>query len=203
MADFKIKSAAGTGNKTLIQGQDQSGSDYAIEIGDAGALKLGTITSGTFPAGHIVQTQTVKRHGVITSGGHNSGALHELHSDLRIAFTPKYSNSKLLFEFYTTVSGSTTNLQFCKFYNVTDSANVDSTMSHFEFMNRIYMSDTNDSLPLYMMNYITLSSSVAKTYGIWHGTESADLDVGGNIGWALSGSDTVMPMIHKITEIKQ
>ena len=37
MADFIIKSAAGTGNKTLIQGQDQSGSNYAIEIGDAGA----------------------------------------------------------------------------------------------------------------------------------------------------------------------
>ena len=55
MADFKIKSAAGTGNKTLIQGQDQSGSDYAIEIGDAGALKLGTITSGIFPAGHVIQ----------------------------------------------------------------------------------------------------------------------------------------------------
>ena len=55
MADFKIKSAAGTGNKTLIQVQDQSGSDYAIEIGDAGALKLGTITSGIFPAGHVIQ----------------------------------------------------------------------------------------------------------------------------------------------------
>ena len=61
MADFIIKSAAGTGNKTLIQGQDQSGSNYAIEIGDAGALKLGTISAGTvstgvtFPAGHIIQ----------------------------------------------------------------------------------------------------------------------------------------------------
>ena len=66
MADFVIKSAAGTGNKTLIQGQDQSGSNYAIEIGDAGALKLGTITAGTykgtihsdttFPAGYISAT---------------------------------------------------------------------------------------------------------------------------------------------------
>ena len=37
MADFIIKSAAGTGNKTLIQGQDQSGSNYAIQIGDGGA----------------------------------------------------------------------------------------------------------------------------------------------------------------------
>ena len=53
MADFKIKSAAGTGNKTLIQGQDQSGSNYAIQIGDAGASTLhnATITAGTFPEG--------------------------------------------------------------------------------------------------------------------------------------------------------
>ena len=41
MADFKIKSAAGTGNKTLIQGQDQSGSSSAIEISDAGNLAFG------------------------------------------------------------------------------------------------------------------------------------------------------------------
>ena len=30
MADFKIKSAAGTGNKTIIQSENQSDSDYAI-----------------------------------------------------------------------------------------------------------------------------------------------------------------------------
>ena len=62
MADFIIKSAAGTGNKTLIQGQDQSGSNYAIQVGDAGAstlhnatLTTATITAGTFPAGHVIQ----------------------------------------------------------------------------------------------------------------------------------------------------
>ena len=49
MADFIIKSAAGTGNKTLIQGQDQSGSNYAIQIGDAGASTLhnATLTNAT------------------------------------------------------------------------------------------------------------------------------------------------------------
>ena len=59
MADFKIKSAAGTGNKTLIQGQDQSGSNYAIQVGDAGASTLhnATITAWTPPAGTILQVQ--------------------------------------------------------------------------------------------------------------------------------------------------
>ena len=76
MADFKIKSTAGTGNLTLLQSQDQSGSDYAIKIGDSGASTLTnetltrptlttpnlgtpsaiTLTNATFPAGHIVQT---------------------------------------------------------------------------------------------------------------------------------------------------
>ena len=65
MADFKIKSAAGTGNKTLIQGQDQSDSNYAIQIGDAGASTLhnatltnATITAGTFPTGMVLQMQS-------------------------------------------------------------------------------------------------------------------------------------------------
>ena len=46
MADFKIKSAAGTGNKTLIQGQDQSGSNYAIQVGDGGDVTFGGTVTG-------------------------------------------------------------------------------------------------------------------------------------------------------------
>ena len=55
MADFIIKSAAGTGNKTLIQGQDQSSSNYAIQVGDAGATTLtnATLTTATMTAGTI------------------------------------------------------------------------------------------------------------------------------------------------------
>ena len=76
MADFKIKSTAGTGKLTLLQSQDQSGSDYAIKIGDSGASTLTnatltaptitdlnnvsgtpsaiTLTNSTFPAGHVI-----------------------------------------------------------------------------------------------------------------------------------------------------
>ena len=60
MADFKIKSASGTGNKLLIKGQNQDVTDssYAIQIGDSGASTLhnATITAGTFPTGHITNT---------------------------------------------------------------------------------------------------------------------------------------------------
>ena len=53
MADFKIKSGAGSGNKTLLQGQDQVDSAYAIEIGDAGATTLtnATLTAGSLASG--------------------------------------------------------------------------------------------------------------------------------------------------------
>jgi hypothetical protein len=70
MADLKIKAGAGSTNKLLIQSQDQTGSNYAIQVGDAGATTLtnatlttatltnATITAGTFPAGHILQVVT-------------------------------------------------------------------------------------------------------------------------------------------------
>ena len=71
MADFKIKSASGTGNKTLIQGQDQSGSNYAIEIGDGGASTLhnATITSGS----GLVGIKNLSKWLVTTSFGQSSG----------------------------------------------------------------------------------------------------------------------------------
>ena len=71
MADFIIKSASGTGNKTLIQGQDQSGSNYAIEIGDGGASTLhnATITSGS----GLVGIKNLSKWLVTTSFGQSSG----------------------------------------------------------------------------------------------------------------------------------
>ena len=98
MADFKIKSAAGTGNKTLIQGQDQSGSNYAIQVGDAGATTLtnATITAGTFPAGHVVQT-TARAGNVnnqtVTSSP-TSGTWYA--TVVTGSITPIYSNSSII-----------------------------------------------------------------------------------------------------------
>ena len=65
MADFKIKPSAGTGNKLLVQSQDQSGSSYAIQVGDAGATTLtnATLTTATMTAGTIGTGVTKKIHG--------------------------------------------------------------------------------------------------------------------------------------------
>ena len=94
MADFIIKSAAGTGNKTLIQGQDQSGSAYAIQIGDAGATTLtnATITAGTFPAGHVLQVVM----GDVETGAVTSSSATHATTDLEVAITPSSTSSKIL-----------------------------------------------------------------------------------------------------------
>tara|TARA_Y100000590_G_scaffold5929_1_gene7914 strand:- start:2892 stop:3476 length:585 start_codon:yes stop_codon:yes gene_type:complete len=97
MADFIIKSAAGTGNKTLIQGQDQSGSNYAIQVGDAGAstlhnatLTTATITAGTFPAGHVLQV-VVSDHGGYVS--HSNQVWTDCHE---VTITNVKSGSKVI-----------------------------------------------------------------------------------------------------------
>ena len=99
MADFKIKSASGTGNKTLIQGQDQSGSNYAIQVGDAGATTLtnATITAGTFPAGHVIQTKSVTTNAIQTIGnGSDNGTTFVQITNFSIAMTLSSSNNKLI-----------------------------------------------------------------------------------------------------------
>ena len=60
MADLKIKAGAGSTNKLLIQSQDQSNNDYAIQVGDAGATTLtnatltnATLTTATMTAGTL------------------------------------------------------------------------------------------------------------------------------------------------------
>ena len=69
MADFKIKSGAGSGNKTLLQGQDQVDSAYAIEIGDAGATTLtnATLTAGSLASG-VTGGSGLTALGTVTSG---------------------------------------------------------------------------------------------------------------------------------------
>ena len=68
MADFKIKSAVGTGNKTLLQSQDQTGSNYAIQIGDAGAT---TLTNATL----TTATMTTATIGTLTDANMTGGSI--------------------------------------------------------------------------------------------------------------------------------
>ena len=66
MADFIIKSAAGTGNNTLIQGADASPAITISETGTTTFAENATFSgtanvygAGIFPAGHVVNTSQV------------------------------------------------------------------------------------------------------------------------------------------------
>ena len=138
MADFIIKSAAGTGNKTLIQGQDQSGSNYAIQVGDAGATTLtnATITAGTFPAGHVLQTVSYVTTGQpsVTAGNDAGTAFASLSTAFKKAITPTKNNSDILVTISMMVGSSTVGAHlFVQLYDNTNSAVLPSmnTQGHF------------------------------------------------------------------------
>tara|TARA_R110000765_G_scaffold196901_3_gene302668 strand:- start:997 stop:1656 length:660 start_codon:yes stop_codon:yes gene_type:complete len=85
MADFKIKSGAGSGNKTLLQGQDQVDSAYAIEIGDAGATTLtnATLTAGSLASG-VTGGSGLTELGTVTSGTLGTGVNHPTGSVIKV-----------------------------------------------------------------------------------------------------------------------
>ena len=102
MADFIIKSAAGTGNKTLIQGQDQSGSNYAVQVNDAGATTLtnATITAGTFPTGHIIKSGLLVLVRDTTAVSSTSTSFTDSGIAGSITTVKSSSDSRLIFKLY-------------------------------------------------------------------------------------------------------
>ena len=93
MADFKIKSAAGTGNKILIQSENQTDSNYAIEIGASGASTLHNAAIKT--TGAMVKHQKVLT--VISS----AVALTNTYADVTgssITYTPATGASYIVYE---------------------------------------------------------------------------------------------------------
>ena len=190
MANFIIKSAAGTGNKTLIQGQDQSGSNYAIQVGDAGATTLtnATITAGTFPAGHVVQT-TARAGNVnnqtVTSSP-TSGTWYA--TVVTGSITPIYSNSSIIVnaKWVTRITESTGDCGYgFRFYKsatgITDGyrdgvANYDGAGSVHSSFYRDPLQQTS-YVNAYNISWIDDTSEVADTavtYTLYHSTYNVD-----------------------------
>ena len=102
MANLVIKPASGSGNKVVFQ--NQAGNVDAITVEDSGAIALGTVTAGTvgsavsltsatFPSGHIIQYATP------TSGSaETSVSSQNTFTDTVVAcsITPTYSDSNIL-----------------------------------------------------------------------------------------------------------
>ena len=140
--------------------------------------------------------------GQLTKGG----SVGELNSDLRIDFTPKAADSNLLMEFDTSyVSPNSSNLYYCLFYDVTNSAGVSlpaaaGSRVRCHWTQRTRPFDANDNNHLSMRIVTPANNTNARTYTIHFGTEGAQAQffVSTLTG---AGAGTVFPMTFIVTEI--
>ena len=135
----------------------------------------------------------------------SGGAFHELTTALRIAFTPKAADSNLLMEFFAPfIFPNSTNLQYAKFYDVTNNEAPSlppavGNRDRVHWVNRNGQFDVNDADVLNMRIVTPANNTTARTYTIYHRTESesAQFLVASTNVAAL----TSMPATFVITEI--
>ena len=127
-------------------------------------------------AGAVLQVQSV----YLTSATQltSSGALHELSTSLRIAFTPASASSILYLRAYGSfVSPASNSLMYGAFYDVTNSAYVNlppavGSRKQVHWFKRTTSFDANDADDMNFSAQVTNTSTTARTYTIYHGTES-------------------------------
>ena len=139
--------------------------------------------------------------GQLTKGG----TIGELTTSLRIAFTPKFANSNLLMEFDTSyVSPNSTNLYYCLFYDVTNSAGVSipaaaGSRVRCHWTKRTSPNDNNDNDHLSMRIVTPANNTTARTYTIHFGSEGASAQF--FVSTLSSSGGSTYPMTFTITEI--
>ena len=164
----------------------------------------GTLGTGVFPAGHILQVQTVNHTGTtqIASGG----ALHELTSNLRISFTPISDSSRLVFNFQSSFCFPNSNqLQWAYFYDVTNTAVVNEppaagSRKRVHWANRTTPNDANDFDDINMTTSVANNNKTLRVYTVYHGTEGNAAEF--LVSTLISAGGFVAPMDFTITEIQ-
>ena len=164
----------------------------------------GTLGAGVFPAGHILQVQTVNHTGTtqIASGG----ALHELTSNLRISFTPISDSSRLVFNFQSSFCFPNSNqLQWAYFYDVTNTAVVNEppaagSRKRVHWANRTTPNDANDFDDINMTTSVANNNKTLRVYTVYHGTEGNSAQF--LVSTLSSSGGFVAPMDFTITEIQ-
>ena len=150
-------------------------SGEVIKIAAGKTLDLKTQGSVTMPTGSIVQVATVQPNiGPVTLA---TASWTEASSLLRLAFTPKYSNSTLIIECcFMYGGGNSNNVNHFKLYDITNSADIELSSSGVRFgvhgSARQKDHDLNDCDNMNLQVVTTASNTTARTYGMFSRNES-------------------------------
>ena len=137
--------------------------------------QLSGMTDASMPSGSVVQVATVMPNvGPVTLA---TASWTEASSLLRLAFTPKYSNSTLIIECcFMYGGGNSNNVNHFKLYDITNSADIELSSSGVRFgvhgSSRQVDHDLNDCDNMNLQVVTTASNTTARTYGMFSRNES-------------------------------
>ena len=199
MSTVKLKHSSGNG-VSIAAPESNPAADRTLYLPSNAD---GTILTDTTP-GTIIQT--AYKYLTSTSQLASGGAIDELTTDARIAFTPKKSSSKLLFEVYAPFFfPNSANLQYAYIYDVTNSAAVNipaasNSRVRCHWVNRNGPVDANDADLMNFKVIADASNTTARTYTIYHGTEGG---ISQFYRSSLDANGAVYPIVFTIQEIAQ
>jgi hypothetical protein len=194
----------GTGTITGISaGGLPDGSVTEADLASSLDLSSKTVTLPSGTGGKILQHQYVIYEA--TTQLTSAGAFHELTTSLRIAFTPVSDNSTLILRASGTFCcPNSGNIAYAAFYNVTDSAYVDvpvasSNRQRAHWGKRTTPHDPNDMDYMDFEHIISNTSTTARTYTIYHFTESVTQQF--LVSNLSTGGGFIAPLRFSITEV--
>jgi hypothetical protein len=180
-----------------------------LNVVTGGITTLGTVTAGTlgsgitFPTGHVIQVAKV--YHTASSAIASGGALSELTTALRIAFTPAEATSTLFLEFYSPFCyPNSGQLHYGTFYDVTAGAAVSlppavGSRQRIHWINRTSPHDTNDMDQMNMSTVVASANTTERIYTIYHGTEGTSAQF--LVSTLSNSAGGVYPMNFIITEV--
>jgi len=177
-------------------------------LNSSGNVPLPTKVAGVLPAanapsGSVIQVQNV--YHTSASQLTSSGALHELTTSLRIAFTPVSASSTIYLQCYGSfVSPQSNNLQYAAFYDVTNSAYLNlppanGSRARVHWFNRTRSFDVNDAGFMNFNISVANTNTTARTYTVYHGTEGSVIQFLASTLSTASGA--TYPLVFTVTEV--
>ena len=166
---------------------------------------VGVCTANHFSSNSGTTIQRQFKYLISTTQLEKGGSISELNGALQISFTPKFADSNLIMEFDTSyVSPNTTNLYYCLFYDVTNSAGVSlpgasGSRVRCHWTKRSSPNDNNDNDHISMKIVTPANNTTARTYTIHFGSEGAQAQF--FVSDLSSSGGSTYPMNFIITEI--